>query len=508
MVVKRSQTEDDYYSFVIDGEGGVVAHPDTSFLTTVTNFKTLTRNVPKLDASGNAVTEDGNIVEVQEEFEIEPEYKQIIERVMSGESGSGQLTIGGQDYYVGYSSVPMKGDSDSWSVITLKNKEISEAAIDTALFNIVLTVIITALLALLIIFVLIRGFSKPIKAIATFARKIAEGDFNTRLTDVLKTQPKGELGLLYDSFKKLETEVTGIIIETDDVLQAVNSGDLTKRIETPFSGDFEKLKSSVNNITEVFVQMMTGIQFGTEEIRSTATAFEQGSDELAGSAENLMAATGIIKSKLTELSDAISANSADAEQARNSSDAATVTVHETNANMDDMNAAILAIEKESAQISKIMKIIDDIAFQTNILALNAAVEAARAGESGKGFSVVADEVRMLANKSATAAKETGILIENSNAKIHVGRQIVEKATENFVEVSAKIEEITVLLDKISHSASLQLSSIKEVAGSVETITETSTINSKTASKHFEETDKLLGVVNEISDMVNHFNINV
>jgi methyl-accepting chemotaxis protein len=506
IVVKNSQTEDDYYSFVIDGNGAVVAHPDTSYLTTVTNFKTLTRNVPKLDASGNAVIEDGNIVEVEEKFEIEPEYEDLIARVMNGESGSEEIAIDGKKYFVGYSSVPMNGDSDSWSVITLKNKEISEGAINSALFNIALTVVLTALAAFAVIFVLIRGITKPIKAMAGFARNISEGNFDTRLCDVFTKKPKGEPGLLYESFEHLETEVTGIVVETEDVLQSVNSGDLTKRIGKQFSGDFDKLKDSVNNITEVFVQVLTGFHYGTEEMRSTVTAFEQGSDKLANSAENLMTATSVIKSKLGELSEAISDNSADAEQARNYSDAASVTVTETNENMERMNKAILAIEQESIEISNIMKIIDDIAFQTNILALNAAVEAARAGEAGKGFSVVADEVRMIANKSASAAKETGILIENSNKRIHEGRKIVEKATEGFEEVTEKIRGITELIDKISGSSSLQLSSIKDVSGSVETIAETSTINSKTAAEHFEETDRLLGLVNDMSDMVENFKL--
>jgi methyl-accepting chemotaxis protein len=113
---------------------------------------------------------------------------------------------------------------------------------------------------------------------------------------------------------------------------------------------------------------------------------------------------------------------------------------------------------------------------------------------------------MLANKSATAAKDTGKLIENSNKKIHEGRQIVEKATEGFEQVTTKLRGITDFIDKISKVAALQQKSIKDVSGSVETITESSTEGSKTAAEHFEETDKLLSVVNEMSDMVDNFNI--
>ncbi|MDR0964490.1 MAG: methyl-accepting chemotaxis protein [Clostridium sp.] len=506
IVVEHAQTDEDYYSFVIDGNGAVIAHPDTTYLTTVTNYKTHKRNVPKTDANGNVVKEDGNIVEVEETFDIEPAYEALIGRVMSGESGCEELTIGGKRYYVGYDSIPMKGDSDSWSVITLKNKRISEGAINTTLFTIALTVVVMAMVAIAIIYVLIRGFTEPIKGMSTFARNLSEGNFNTRLSDVLHEKPKNELGLLYDSLETLETEVTEIIVETEDVLQEVNRGNLTQNINKDFPGDFDKLKSAVNNITEAFVKILTNIHQDTEKMRSTVATFEQGSNELANSTESVTAATDVINQKLQELSDIVYHNATDAEQARTYSDHANTTIRETSSNMESMNEAILAIEQESIEISKIMKIIDGIAFQTNLLALNAAIEAARAGEAGKGFSVVADEVRKLAGKSASAANETGILIHKSNERIFEGRQIVEKATAHFEEVTAKIMEIEAFIDKISDATTSQLRSIEDVAGSVGTITETSTVNSKTASEHFEETNKLLNVVNEMTEMVNQYSI--
>jgi len=174
--------------------------------------------------------------------------------------------------------------------------------------------------------------------------------------------------------------------------------------------------------------------------------------------------------------------------------------------MDEMIDAVNEINAASQSINKVIKVIDDIAFQTNILALNAAVEAARAGQHGKGFAVVAEEVRNLASKSAEAAKETGIMIQNSMEKAELGSKIANETAAGFNEISEGISESKQLIDQIAQSSKEQAMGISQVNIGIEQVAQVVQQNSATAEQSAASSEEMSGQSALLQELIGQFKL--
>jgi methyl-accepting chemotaxis protein len=287
-------------------------------------------------------------------------------------------------------------------------------------------------------------------------------------------------------------------------LTLVANGDLTQDIKALSEDDLmgltiNKMVDNLNGMFRDINNATSEVSSGAGQISDGAQSLAQGSTEQAATVEELSASIADIANKTKENADM-------ANNAASLANEIKANAEKGNAQMAEMTKAVDEINTASQNISKVIKVIDDIAFQTNILALNAAVEAARAGEAGKGFAVVADEVRNLASKSAAAAKETGALIENSMKKAELGAQIAAETALSLNEIVSGINESTVIVGKIADSSEEQKTAIAQINDAIEQVSEVVQRNSATAEQSAASSQELNAQSNILSANVSKFHI--
>ena len=253
-------------------------------------------------------------------------------------------------------------------------------------------------------------------------------------------------------------------------------------LQHDYVGEFAKMKTAMQNISKTLTATLTQINLaadrvstGSDQISGGAQALSQGATEQASSIQELSAT-------ITDIAEHVKSNAANAEQSSKMANELEREIVLSNDQMQQMISSMHEISNTSNEIGKIIKTIEDIAFQTNILALNAAVEAARAGAAGKGFAVVADEVRNLAGKSADAAKNTTALIEKSIKAVESGVLIADKTAQSLTTVVSSARTVTGNIDKISAATKEQASSISEISMGVEQVSSVVQTNSATAEE--------------------------
>lgn len=262
------------------------------------------------------------------------------------------------------------------------------------------------------------------------------------------------------------------------------------------------MEQIIVSLNDTLLQISTAshqVAAGSEQMSAGAQALSQGATEQASSIEELAAS-------ITEVSEMIRQNASHAQQASNNMDETTLGIEHGDQQMQNLVVAMNEIERTSGEIERIIKTIDDIAFQTNILSLNAAVEAARAGEAGKGFAVVADEVRNLASKSAEAAKETTVLIQSTLAAIKNGSAMVTETGKSLDQISDKAQIVNELVKKIAEASDTQASSIQQINVGINQISSVVQTNSATAEESAASSEELSAQAETLKTLVSHFKL--
>jgi len=293
-----------------------------------------------------------------------------------------------------------------------------------------------------------RGISKPIVKVEEAVSSLADGVFDTESLSGYMNRPD-EIGALARGVRKLHARLEGLTGE----IKMIAAKDLTGEVKLAFDGDAIgiALQSTLKNLSHMFSEInvgMRGVSNGSRQVADSSQELAQGAIAQSGAIEEFSASIDGIKDKTRQSADV-------ARQASELTSSIRSNAEKGDGHMHHMISAIEEINEASTQIEKVIKVIDDIAFQTNILALNAAVEAARAGTAGKGFAVVAEEVRSLAQKCAEAAKDTSVLITNTVEKAHLGRSIAMETASSLKEIVDGINNSTEIVSKIAKSCDEQ-----------------------------------------------------
>lgn len=425
-------------------------------------------------------------------------YAYAEEQIQAGKMG---ISLYGNTY------IEIAGiDGSSWIAVAY----VSKAEVLSELYDLTRVVVTMSVIAILILLVIVtlqirRIIGRPVREMSRVATRIAEGDLNQSI----RYRSGDELGVLADNFNQVTIRLRdyiNYINEISDTLHEIAKGNLAFELKNEYTGEFVKIRESLEEIAvELNVavgQMKTAsrdVAAGAAQVSNSAVSLSQGSTEQAAEVETLAGHIG-------EVSDSVKKIAQGAQEASDISRQVRGGLLESNTKMQNMTEVIQKISEKSNAINKIVKTIDDIAFQTNILALNAAVEAARAGEAGKGFAVVAEEVRTLAGKSADAAQETTELLGETMDSMEEGVRAADDTAKSMLSAAGMAEEMDGLVGGIAEYTKQQAVTAEEISHGIDQISIVVQSNVNTAESSAAASQELSSQAAALKELVSRFQL--
>lgn len=397
------------------------------------------------------------------------------------------------------------------NVKVISDKEAQEAFNEIILVKnyAIILIVVTSLLCILLsiasVILLTNNIVKPIKQIVKASDDISQGNLNCELD----TDSKDELGEVIIAFRNMSEVLKYIISHLDNMLNEMALGNFNFDIQfkEKYMGDFEHIFLAVKNLRENVNNTLLNINFASNEVANSSNRLFNDSQAVANGSIEQSTSINELSNTILEIKTQIENTANNAKNVNVFTEEVSKSIIESDKYMEDMVTAISEISNKSAEVMKIIKTIDDIAFQTNILALNAAVEAARAGEAGKGFSVVADEVRRLAKKSAEAANNTTILIQGSIDAVNSGTRIAGETADSLKTVVYKSAKVVDLIDEISMASVQQSDAVNQLSAGIEQITSVVQKNSVTAEQSASTSKELHNQAMSLKDKIASFKLN-
>lgn len=414
-----------------------------------------------------------------------------------------ETQIMGKDYMAAYRPITDGDGNTIGAIFAGLSMENVQTQREQAILIIAVVIVAVAVIVIVLMSLFIgNSVVKPVINLCDVAHEMAQGNLSVEV----KSAPNNEIGSLAESLKETISNLKIYIEDISGHMESMAAGDMTNKITREYIGDFSSIKDSINKIAGSLNNTLSSINIaaeqvnsGAEQVATAAQSLSQGATEQASSIQQLSSSIMSVSEQVNQNAKNVTVASDYVKESQNG-------IESSNEYMHQMMSAMNEINDSSSQISKIIKVIDDIAFQTNILALNAAVEAARAGAAGKGFSVVADEVRNLASKSADAAKQTTRLIEGSVESVEKGTEIAQETAKALEEVKRHSEMVVETISKIQNASTEQAEAINQITIGLEQVSAVVQTNSATSEESAAASEELSGQAQMLREEISQFKL--
>lgn len=443
------------YGFMVNKDGVIISYPDVEFVTNMVNPITMAKTDPSFAPFAN-----------------------VVSKMVKGETFIDKFVMpDGIEYIGGFA--PIEG-SNGWSIgVLMQYYDITHE------FNKITN---TVIIASIVLFILLLGvnllvvtkLSYPIRSASIGLEALAEGNLSSDFEKVAIRSD--EVGNLTTSLYDMKSKLNAYIGDIANVLNNLSNGNLNIGTTAEYAGEFVQIKDNLNNIIDSLNKTFSSAGEASVVLFNGARQVETASQQLASASTQQASAIVEITASIEGIAKSSDENTRDVLRVNELTQTAKNEAASGNAMMTEMIDAMNDISEASKQIAGIIKVIDGIAFQTNILSLNASVEAARAGIHGRGFAVVADEVRNLASKSADASAEIGEMIQSSLKKIENGSLIVERTAEELSKIVTDIDEIAEIMDHIADVSKDQAEAVSQVNSGISQISDGVQNNSATSEE--------------------------
>ena len=425
-------------------------------------------------------------------------YAAASQRMQAGETG----LFTTDNYYLQVEKVP----NSDWIVVAyVSRSEVLRELSALAILVAGLALAAVLLMTLLVVLQVRRVIGRPVRELSRAATKIAEGE----LEQTISYRSGDELGVLADDFNQVTVRLKDYVTYIDEIsrtLHEIASGNLAFTLQCEYTGEFAKIKSSLEDISLALNRTMGQLRTASREVASGAEQVSSGSMTLSQGSTEQAAAVDALAGHIDSVSDSVHKIAQGAQEADRIAREVKGGLLASDEKMRNLTAVIQNISDKSSEIHKIVKTIEDIAFQTNILALNAAVEAARAGTAGKGFAVVADEVRNLAGKSSDAAQETTALLNQTVEIMGEGVHAAQDTAQSMLAVVEQADEMSGLVSGIAEYTKQQALNAEEITHGIGEISSVVQSNVATAEASAAASEELSGQASMLNEMVAQFRL--
>lgn len=394
------------------------------------------------------------------------------------------------------------------SLDDITDKASNRAAITTFIFA--AAGIVCIIVCLSIAWILAKRTSKkvletiiaPLKSVENTADEMMKGNLHS----TLDYKSDDELGRLAHSLRNSIAILGSYVDDIDRAMKLFAEGNFDVKPEVEWKGDFVGILNSFMLFEESMAETIKGIQRVSDEVSSAAEQVASSSNELADGATNQAAVVEELTATVAGVAEQVEKNSQSAKQISSRVGNLGEAISESNSKMQEMVASMNDINEASNEIDKIIATINEIASQTNLLALNASIEAARAGEAGKGFAVVANQVNLLADQSAKAAKESAVLIETSVRAVKKGMTIADETATQLEEVAGSSKVITEEVTDIADTLEQQTAEIKQINEGIEQINDVVQTNSATSQECAAASQQMSSEAENLREMIRRFKV--